>query len=295
LILLKSRRNEVVVYFCRGSALRAVSEAVAELRVGNVAVRRLECDPPRPLLVFPPARRGVGALDGERQVAGWVSEQGAARLDHLAEVLSVSVAEADRVLDGFVEVGSLGRCPGLAGEADWFWVRHRGARLADNGLGCGEGARYSRFERLAVVNRLRLGLESSDGVGVWISGRVLRLREAEAGRGGSWQHFPDGVVIERDGSRTAVYAVLRVNRNPKIPRLLQRFAESFDRVLCLGPMRVRTAVGEMARARGLTNVVFGDLAGRKAVIGPAPSRRRILGPLPIRESVPRAVRQAVRL
>jgi hypothetical protein len=292
LVVQKASRHDAVVYFCPARTFSRVSAVVAGLGLGNVHVRLLECEPPRPAVRFPRAKRGAPPLPGERAIAVWVSEQRMVRLDHLACLLGVAMPEAERRLAEFVEIGSLGRGPGLAGEEDWFWLRPRGERLAANGIGPVESGRFARYERMAVVNGLRLALESSKSGSRWVSREVWRAGD---GRGVAWQHAPDGVVLGPDGSRMAVYVLLRLNRNQKVPGLLRRFSASFDRVLCVGPPRVRMALAEMARRGGLANVEFADVKGKRAVAAPPPSRGRMRGPLPERTAVPADVRRAVRL
>ncbi len=131
---------------------------------------------------------GLSARDLE--TLGWVSEQYAVRMDHLAVLLGRSPRTAQRFARR-TRAGGLAHCrPLLAGEPAWLWLTGRGQREAPTTFKSWS-PRLGLLAHIAAVNRVRLHVQRRAPESVWVCERSLARDLPRR------QHLPDAVVQPR--------------------------------------------------------------------------------------------------
>ncbi|MGA8746182.1 MAG: hypothetical protein WB507_09995 [Solirubrobacterales bacterium] len=178
-------------------------------------------------------RRYRDPIPEERLALRLLSEQAAVPLDQLARFLGGSLGDSVALVQGLEAAGCIEHRRFLVRDYPWFWLSHRGARLA------GTGFHYKKpdvafLAHRRAINEVRLHLAERASQGRWICERtVYRQRDPE-------EHLPDA-VFEIDGERHAIEAELSIKHNDEIRRIVAEHSNRYEAVLYFcgpGPYRL---------------------------------------------------------
>lgn len=158
-----------------------------------------------------------------------LSEQVAIPLDQLARFIGVELEEAVGSVQALKAAGRVEYRRFLVRDYAWFWLSHRGARIAGTGFPYREPDVSSLAHRRAV-NEIRLYLAQRAPQGLWVCERaVFRRRDPN-------DHLPDG-VFEIDGERHAIEAELSTKRDSEVRRIVAEHSDRYDAVIYFcGPL-----------------------------------------------------------
>ncbi len=158
-----------------------------------------------------------------------LSEQVAIPLDQLARFMDVELEEAVCRMQALEAAGRVEYRRFLIRDCAWFWLSHRGARMAGAGFPYREPDVSSLAHRRAV-NEVRLYLARRAPQGRWVCERaVFRRRDPN-------DHLPDG-VFEIDGECHAIEAELSTKRDREIRRIVAEHSNRYDAVIYFcGPL-----------------------------------------------------------
>jgi len=157
-------------------------------------------------------RRDSGSIRvGERDFIGltWCGEQGAMRLDLLAQLFShidntfVSVDAARKTISRWVEKSWAIRRTILQGEPAYVWLTPAGLRQVGLNYVAGEPS-LATLQHNCDVSFIRLQILTQDRTSKWRSEREIRSVVPARKRDQSSPHLPDGEVILADGRIIAI-------------------------------------------------------------------------------------------
>ena len=197
--------------------------ALATIPTATTRTRRPNRDQdwPRRSLARSVGAYGLSARDLE--TLGWVSEQYAVRMDHLAVLLGRSPRTAQRFARR-TRAGELAHCrPLLAGDPAWLWLTGRGQREAPTTFRSWS-PRLGLLAHVDAVNRVRLHVQRRAPDSVWVCERSLARDLPRR------QHLPDAVV-HRGSERHALEVELTVKSNTRIEAILDELTGRYDAVV----------------------------------------------------------------
>jgi len=157
-------------------------------------------------------RRDSGSIRvGQRDVVGltWCGEQGAMRLDLLAELFSqiegtsVSVDAARKTSGRWIEKGWAVRRTILQGEPPYLWLTASGMKQVGLGFVAGDPP-LATLQHNCDVSFIRLQILKQEPTSKWRSEREIRSVMPPRKKDLSSSHVPDGEVILTDGRIIAI-------------------------------------------------------------------------------------------
>jgi hypothetical protein len=189
-------------------------------------------------------------------VLGWVSEQYAARLDHLTALIGLGERTARRTITRLRDAGLVEHRAMIAGQSGWVWLTPRGQRVVGDGFRCWR-PRLGLLEHIAAVNSVRLHIAARSPESEWVCERVLaRDRQTPS------EHVPDGVVLTA-GQAHAVEVELTVKSMRRVEAILDGFAARFDTTVYFCAAGPRAQLERLSTGRRWPSLVLRDLPGRE--------------------------------
>jgi hypothetical protein len=158
------------------------------------------------------ARRDAGRMRiGTRDIEGlaWVGQQGALRLDQLAQLFThldgraVSADAARKTIARWTQHGLAETRVIFQGEPPYVWLTASGLRMADLPYPAGEPA-IATLHHNRDVTDVRLSLLTGAPHSTWRCERNMRAALASRKRGQTVPHLPDAEVRLADGRLVAI-------------------------------------------------------------------------------------------
>lgn len=148
----------------------------------------------------------------------WVSEQQAARLDHLVRLLGRSERTGQRLIGRLNAAGWIEAKRVFVDEPVWVWLTSLGQEVAGTGFRPWRFA-VGRLAHVAAVNEVRLHIAERLPQATWVCERALARDRRD-----SQEHTPDAVL--RHGEEQHA---IEVELTPKARRRLEAILDELDR------------------------------------------------------------------
>lgn len=200
--------------------------------------------------------RGRGSVE-EREVPllAVVSEHGALRVDHLAELMDREEPEMREAVES-LEGRGLAFLTGLVPEeSPWVWCSRRGAKLSGTGLSPYTPTLKS-LELLRAINQVHVVLRRRYRHMQWFSSRVLEQE------GYDREELPSAIAL-MGGRSYAIEVVLKDRGQGGLEWKLAQLSGRCENVLCYTPKSLRGRVWALM-GRERRNLAWRELPSTKA-------------------------------
>jgi hypothetical protein len=180
-----------------------------------------------------------------------IAEQGAIPFDQLGRFLEAEDHQVKAVASHLTKLGYADYGSFLHGEPHWIWLTYRGCSLSGTGFSF-LPPRVGAMARVRAVNEIRLHITRRAPGARWICGRTLFREQGHRG------HRPSAVV-EIDGERHAILALLRPKRKERLLPILEAHHRRYDALIVFAASRARGQVSRLTSEHRLHKLVIREL------------------------------------